>query len=176
MERAGVPSMRAQAVVPVLTTRVVLRAVLTTVAVALSLYLIYLLRQPLTWIFIAGFLAIALSGPVHFLQRRMRRGLAVTLVYVGLILLPVLIFAAHIPPIVEQANNLADNLPRYAAQLRDFVQGNPQLRDLEANYDITGKIEEQAATLPGRIGDAAGVLSGIGVGIVNSLFATITIL
>jgi predicted PurR-regulated permease PerM len=29
---------------------------------------IYLLRKPLTWIFIAGFIAIALSGPVHFLS------------------------------------------------------------------------------------------------------------
>ena len=49
----------------------------------LALYLIYLLRQPLTWIFIAGFIAIALSGPVNVLQRRMRRGLAVALVYLG---------------------------------------------------------------------------------------------
>ena len=37
--------------------------VLTVVACVLALYLIYLLRKPLTWIFIAGFLAIALSGP-----------------------------------------------------------------------------------------------------------------
>ena len=53
------------------------------VACVLALYLIYLLRRPLTWIFIAGFIAIALSGPVNFLQRRMRRGLAVALVYAG---------------------------------------------------------------------------------------------
>ena len=43
----------------------------------LALYLIYRLRRPITWIFIAGFIAIALSGPVAFLQRRMRRGAAV---------------------------------------------------------------------------------------------------
>ena len=41
--------------------------VLIVVCVVLTLYLIYLLRRPLTWIFIAGFLAIALSGPVNFL-------------------------------------------------------------------------------------------------------------
>ena len=152
------------------------RTVLTVIAVVVSLYVVYLLRKPLTWIFIAGFLAIALSGPVNFLQRHMKRGLAIALVYVGLILLPGLIFAALIPPIVEEGNNLADNLPQYARDLRGFVQGNAQLRDLEANYDITGKLEEQASSLPARIGDAAGVLSGIGVGIVNSLFAAITIL
>ena len=64
------------------------RSSLIVVAVVLALYLIYLLRRPLTWIFIAGFLAIALSGPVNFLQRRMRRGFAIALVYLGLILFP----------------------------------------------------------------------------------------
>src|SRR3712207_5578180 len=160
MERAGVPSVRATATVPVLTTRVVLRAVLTTVTVALTLYLIYLLRKPLTWIFIAGFLAIALSGPVNLLQRRIgRRGAAVGIVYTALILLPVLVMAALIPPIVTQGNNLAQSLPEYARDLSSFVQDNDRLRQLEADYDITGKLEEQAAKLPARLGDAAGVLS-----------------
>ena len=52
-----------------LSTRMVLRVVMVVVMVVLALWLIYLLRQPLTWIFIAGFLAIALSGPVDWLQR-----------------------------------------------------------------------------------------------------------
>ena len=37
-----------------LTIRAVLRTVLVVVAVALTLVLIYMLRKPLTWIFIAG--------------------------------------------------------------------------------------------------------------------------
>jgi predicted PurR-regulated permease PerM len=163
-------------VTPVFSTRTVLRIVLTVVAVVIALYLVYLLRRPLTWIFIAGFLAIALAGPVNFLQRSMRRGFAIAIVYLGLILLPILIFAALVPPIVEQANTLAEDLPDYARDLTEFVRGNERLRELEQNYDITGKLEEQAATLPGRIGDAAGVLSNIGLGIVNSLFAGVTIL
>ena len=162
---------------PLLTTRVVARIVLTVVAVVLALYVVYLLRRPLTWIFIAGFLAIALSGPVSFLQQRdMRRGLSVALVYVGVILIPMMIFAALVPPIVEEGNNLAQSLPQYARDLSEFVQQNARLRQLEADYDITGKLEEQAAALPSRLGDAAGVLSDIGVTIVNSLFAGITIL
>ena len=56
------------------------------------------------------------------------------------------------------------------------MQKNDRLRQLEQDYDITGKLEEQAAKLPARLGDAAGVLSDIGVGIVNSLFAAITII
>ena len=97
---------------------------LTVVACVLALYMIYLLRRPLTWIFIAGFIAIALSGPVNFLQRRMRRGFAVALVYAALVLVPVLIMAALIPPIVTQGNNLAQSLPDYARDLTTFVQKN----------------------------------------------------
>ena len=161
---------------PWLSTRAILRVVITVLVCVLTLYLIYLLRRPITWIFIAGFIAIALSGPVAFLQRRMRRGSAVALVYLGLILVPVLIISALVPPIVTQGNNLAQSLPDYAKDLTEFVQKNRQLRQLEQDYDITGKLEEQAAKLPARLGDAAGVLSDIGVGFVNSLFAGITII
>jgi predicted PurR-regulated permease PerM len=171
-----VPARAANPVSPMLSTRQVVRTVLTVVVIVLALYLIFLLRKPLTWIFIAGFLAIALSGPVNFLQRWMRRGLAVAAVYVALILVPVLIMAALVPPIVTQANNLAQSLPDYARDVTDFVQRNDRLSEIEADYDITGKLEEQAGKLPSRIGDAAGVLSDIGVGIVNSVFAGITIL
>jgi predicted PurR-regulated permease PerM len=166
----------AQPSTPPLSTRAIVRVVLTVIACVLALYLIYLLRRPLTWIFIAGFIAIALSGPVAFLQRWMKRGLAVAAVYAGLILVPVLITAALIPPIVTQGNNLAQSLPDYARDVTQFVQKNDRLRQLEQDYDITAKLEEQAAKLPARLGDAAGVLSDIGVGIVNSLFAGITIL
>jgi predicted PurR-regulated permease PerM len=159
-----------------LSTRAILRVVVTVLVCVLALYLVYLLRRPITWIFIAGFIAIALSGPVAFLQRRMRRSAAVALVYLGLILVPVLIMAALVPPIVTQGNNLAQSLPDYARDLTEFVEKNDRLRQLEADYDITGKLEEQAAKLPARLGDAAGVLSDIGVGVVNSLFAAITII
>ena len=159
-----------------LSTRAIVRIVLTVIVCVLALYLIYLLRRPLTWIFIAGFLAIALSGPVNLLQSRMRRGAAVGIVYTALVLVPVAIMAALVPPIVTQGNNLAQSLPEYARDLSEFVQENERLRQLEADYDITGKLEEQAAKLPARLGDAAGVLSDIGVGVVNSLFASITII
>jgi len=161
---------------PSLSTRGIVRIVLTVIACVLALYVIYLLRRPLTWIFIAGFIAIALSGPVAFLQRKMKRGLAVASVYAGLILVPVLIMSALIPPIVTQGNNLAQSLPDYARDLTEFVQKDRRLRKLERDYDITGKLEEQASKLPARLGDAAGVLSDIGVGVVNSLFAAITII
>src|SRR5918993_3268343 len=106
----------------------------------------------------------------------MKRGLAIALVYVALILLPVLIGAMLVPPVVEQLNNLIQNLPAYAGDLQDFVNENERLAQLEADYNITAELQKQAATLPGRFGDAAGILSDIGLGLVNSVFAAVTIL
>lgn len=159
-----------------LSSRVVLRVVLIVVLVVLALWLIYEVRRPLTWVFIAGFVAIALSGPVNLLQRRMRRGFAIALVYFGLILVPVLVAAMLVPPIVEQLNLLIDNLPQYVTDLQQFVAKNEQLRQLEQDYNITAELQKQASSLPARVGDAAGILSGIGLGLVNSIFAGVTIL
>ncbi len=153
-----------------------LRVVIVVVTVVLTLYLIYLLRQPLTWIFIAGFLAVALSGPVNVLARYMKRGFAIAIVYLTLILIPFLLGALLIPPVVEQLNNLIDNLPRYVDDLQEFVQENERLRQIEADYNITAELEQQARTLPSRFGDAAGILSDIGLGLVNSVFAGVSIL
>jgi predicted PurR-regulated permease PerM len=156
--------------------RTVLRTVLIVVAVALTLYLIFLLRRPLTWIFIAGFLAIALSGPVNLLERFVKRGFAVALVYVGLIVVPLGLIGLLIPPIVTQANRLVDNLPGYARDVSDFVARNDTLHKLQQDYNLTGKLEQQASKLPAKLGDAAGVLSDIGLGIVNSVFSAVTII
>ncbi len=158
-------------------TRAVLRVVLTVVASALALYLIWVLRKPITWIVIAGFIAIAVTPPVRFLESRVgRRGLAVAIVFLGLVLTPIAIGAVLVPPVVNEAQNLADKVPEYAADLRKFARDNSQLRKLEEDYDITGTLQDQAEKLPSKLGGAAGVLSDIGLGLVNSLFAGITIL
>ena len=154
----------------------VLRTVLIVVAVALALYLVYLLRTPLTWLAIAAFLAVAMSGPVNVLQRHMRRGFAIALTYLALILIPIGLGAMLIPSLVDQIEELAGNVPEYAQDVEDFVQDNDTLNDLNDKYDFTSEIQNAADDLPSKIGDAAGVLQDIGVGVVSSIFATVTIL
>ena len=157
--------------------KAILRVVIVVVGVLIGLYMAYVLRKPITWIVIGGFIAIAVSGPIRWLQHRgLPRGLSIAAVYTALILTPVLVGAVLVPPIVNEANNLADQVPEYVADLRSFVQDNERLRELEEDYDITGQLQEQATKLPEKLGGAAGVLSDIGLGLVNSLFATITIL
>ena len=156
--------------------RVILRIVLVIVGVVLTLYVIYRLRKPLSWIVIATFLAVAMSGPVNLLARHMRRGFAIFLSYLGLLLVPVLLAAILVPPIVSGVNDLAKKAPDYAAQARDYVQKNKRLRKLEEDYGVITKLEEEAKKLPSKLGTAAGTLKDVGVGVVNSIFAGVTIL
>ena len=159
-----------------LTVRAIVRTVLVIVCVILILYLLYLLRKPISWLLISIFLAVALSPFVNHLARRMKRGLAITIVYLGMLLVPVLLIALIVPPLITEANNFAENLPQYADDVTTFVQENERLRDLNQDYDITGSLQEEAAKLPERLGGAAGTLRDIGFGIVSSLFALLTIL
>jgi predicted PurR-regulated permease PerM len=158
------------------TPRTIVRTVLTVVSVLLVIYVLYLLRRPVSWLIIAAFLAIATAGPVNFFQRRMKRGFAIAAVYLILILIPVGLGALLIPPIVNQVEDLAANAPEYVQDVEDWVVKNDTLNDLNDDYDITAKLSEEAEKLPEKIPDAAGVLSDIGVGVVNSVFAGVTIL
>jgi predicted PurR-regulated permease PerM len=165
-----------RASVPEIPARTVLRVVWIVVLSVLVLYLVYLLRKPIGWVLTAAFIAIALSGPVNRLNRHMRRGFAITLVYLGVILVPIGLTALVVPPLVTQGTNLAGDLPQYANDVQDFVNKNERLRKLDQKYDITGELNKQAASLPAKVGDAAKVLGDIGLGLVNSVFALINIL
>jgi predicted PurR-regulated permease PerM len=156
--------------------RTIVRIVLIVVAVAISLYLIWLLRRPIGWLLAAAFLAVALSGPVNYLSTRMRRGFAITIVYLGLLLVPIGLIALIVPPLITQANDFAQDVPEYARDVREFVEDNERLRELNEDYNITDKLEEEAGKLPGRLGGAASTLRDVGFGIVNSVFALLTIL
>ncbi len=156
--------------------RTVVRVVLIIVAVILLLYLIYLVRKPIGWLLIATFLAVALSGPVNVLDRYMKRGFAIAIVYLALLAVPISLGALIVPSLVREGNNLADNAPNYARDVTDFVQENERLREINEDYDVTSKLQEEAGKLPGKLGGAAGTLRDVGFGIINSIFALVTIL
>jgi len=156
--------------------RSIVRIVLIVVCVAICLYLIFLLRRPITWLLVSVFLAVALASPVNFLAAKMRRGFAITIVYLGLLLVPILLMALIVPPLITEANNFAKNVPDYAQEVSEFVEKNERLRELNKDYDLTGQLEKEAGKLPGKLGGAASTLRDVGFGVVSSLFALITIL
>jgi predicted PurR-regulated permease PerM len=156
--------------------RAILRVVVTVTLSALAIYILYLVREPLSYVFLGAFLAVAASGPVNLLSRKLPRGLAIALVYLGIVFIPIGIALILVPPVVEQGVKLANNLPEYAQDLNEAFDENPQLREANEKYDITTKLEDVAENLVSRIGDAAGALVDIGAGVVSSIFALVTIL
>ena len=156
--------------------RAILRIVLVIVGVVLCLYVIYLLRKPIGWIVLATFIAVAMAAPVNLLARHMHRGVAIALAYLGLLAVPILLALILVPPIVNGVDDLASRAPAYAADAQDYVQKNETLRKLEDDYGVISQLQEQAKKLPNKIGGAAGTLKDLGVGVVNSVFAAVTIL
>ena len=157
-------------------TRTILRTVLIVILAALALYVLYRVRKPLSFVVVAAFIAVAMTGPVNLLERKMKRGLAVAVAYLILIAIPIILGVLLIPTMVGQAEDLANNVPEYAQDVTDFVNDNETLSGLNEKYDFTSEIESAAKELPSKIGDAANILKDIGVGVVNSIFAFVTVL
>ena len=157
-------------------TRVVVRTVVIVLVAVVAVYVMYLLRKPIGWLVIAGFLAVAMSGPVNFLHRHVPRGLAIALAYLALLMIPVALGAILVPSIVRAGNDLADNVPGYVNDVQDYVNKNEKLRKINDDYEITDKLKEQANKLPSKLGGAAGTLANLGSGLVSGIFAAVTIL
>jgi predicted PurR-regulated permease PerM len=157
------------------TVRTILRVIATGVVAALALYVVYRLRTPISYVLMAGFVAVVVSGPVAWLSRRMPRGLAVLLVYLGGIMLPVIVGAILIPPAVRAASELVSEFPGWVSDLRSFMQDNQQLREVNENFDLVSRLETWASDAASHLDDAAGVLANFGAGLVGSIFALLMI-
>jgi predicted PurR-regulated permease PerM len=157
------------------TPRAILRTVLIVLCVVFALYLVYALRKPISWLVIATFLAIALSGPVNLLGRHMPRGFAILIAYLTLILVPIGIAALIIPPLVNELTDLAKNVPKYVHDAQDWLTTNPTLKRLDDQYDIGARLQQKAQELPTHLDDAASTLSSVGSTVVGSLFEAFNI-
>jgi len=81
-----------------------------------------------------------------------------------------------VPPVVTQAQHFVDDAPRYAKDVTNYIERNRTPRNPQRKYDIGGQLQKKAGELPGKIASAASVLAEIGLGVVNSVFAVVTIL
>jgi predicted PurR-regulated permease PerM len=156
-----------------LSTRTIARIVLTVVVTLGVLYLLYQVRSVLLLVFISAFLAVALGPPVYWFRRRgLPRSLSILLVYLliaaGIVGIGLLI----VPQIVSQVDQLAQDLPGYVDDLRE----NEQFLKYDEKYHISDKLKEQAAKLPEHLGDAAGALQSITVGVFGALVQLVTVL
>jgi predicted PurR-regulated permease PerM len=153
--------------------RAIARVVLVTAAILAGLYLLYQLRTVLTLLLIAVFFALAIAPAVNWLdRRRVPRSLAILLVYFSIAGAIFGIGLLVVPPMVDGVNDLSDDLPGYVEDLRE----NETFREYDDKYDITEKLTEQAEELPSKLGDAAGTLRDVTVGVFSRFVQLFSIL
>lgn len=122
-------------------------------------------------IVVALFLAVGLSPVVDLLVRRgVRRGLAVTVVALGLLGVVVLFAVAIVPVVRDQVTTLVDRAP----ELFDRLRTNAVLLDLDERFDVFDRLEEKLGD-----SDLASQLFGgaLGVGrfLLGAVFNTVVI-
>ena len=88
---------------------------------ALFFYVIYLIRIAVIPLFIAMAIAYLISPLMHLLNRKMRRGFAVTITYILFTGIVALIFFFIIPIIVDQFRVFIDKFPSYLLNLNDTI-------------------------------------------------------
>lgn len=150
--------------------------VLALVFVTLLLvWLVQLLKTPILWLIIAMFVAIAASGPVNWLAKRMRRGFAIAIVYSLIVLLPIGLGAALLPPLVNSTVSLVNDMPAYISDFQDTLQKNEKFQKIDENFDVNKELSNFASSLSGKLGSAASALGSIGSALLSSIFAAFSI-
>jgi predicted PurR-regulated permease PerM len=162
--------------------RTVLQVTGVLLGVAVALWVVFIARQVITWMFVALFLTLALNPAVSALEQRgWRRGLATGAILLVALALIAGVAALLIPPLVHQITGFVDAVPGY---IHDLTKGRGPFGFLERKYHIVEKVQ-QAVSNGGATklaGGASAVLSitrsvitGV-VGVVTIIFLTIFML
>lgn len=156
-----------------LSTRTIVRVFFTLVALGVLLYTLYLVRSVIGLLLIAVFLAVALGPAVdRAATMKLPRPVAILAVFLCLFIAIFLIGLVVVPPIVNEVQAFAKDVPNYI----DDIRANDTLREYDDKYDITAKLEDQASSLPSRLGDAAGALQAVTVGVFSTVIQLVTVL
>lgn len=123
---------------------------------------------------VALFLAIGLNPAVEFLQRRrVPRMLAVTIVFVALLVFVAGFVSAIVPPLVQQSQELWANRDNYLATL----QNNPTINRLDDRFQLLDRAQKYLDTRGEALGSqlATGIV-GASKAIASGLFNTFSVL
>jgi predicted PurR-regulated permease PerM len=154
----------------------VARAALVVLIVASIYHAAADVSETLVLVVIAIVIAVGLDPAVRFLVHiGMRRGLAVATIFLaaGLFLL---LFALLVgPPLVGQIGGLADDVPRYAA---DLSRRSDWIGRYLREHDVAAEVQGFLADIPSKVAASFGTIVGVAGRIGSGIFqlATVAIL
>jgi len=154
-----------------------LRTILVTVAVVAVTYLagqlLYRLRTIVLLIIVAGFVALLLNPLVVLLQRRIpRRGLAVTVVTLGALVVFAVLAYSFGNPLVNGITGLADRLPGYVASAQ---HGTGWIGHLATKYHVQAWVQKNAPKLVTYAEGLSKPVLTVGKGAISLLIELFTI-
>lgn len=148
----------------------VLWVVLLTAGV---LFVLFEIKRILIWLFVAVFFAAVISPLVSRLERRgVRRGLAVLIVTLGLLIVGGIVTYLFVKPLLTQSIQFAQDLPSTV----DRLQRAPLIRQAVERFNLEDRLTQTQADLPQRLAGLSGPLIGIFRGVGQALLALVTIL
>ena len=129
-------------------------------------------RSVIVLIVVAMFLAIGLNPVVEWLVARgLRRGVAIAIVFFGVIGAFVGFGFALLPPVIEQSNAFVKELPDYLADLRR----NPTIRQFDDDYGVIERAQDYVTK--GDLGQRMfGSIVGVGRVVLNAVFSAFSLL
>ncbi|GGK86010.1 hypothetical protein Sme01_39320 [Sphaerisporangium melleum] len=129
-------------------------------------------RNVIVLIVVAGFLAVGLNPVVEALQRRgLHRRWAISLVFLGVIVMFALFGLAIIPPVSQQLTDFVGAVPGYMQELLS----NPTIKQLDEDYQILANLQTYI-TSGGLGATVAGGIVGAGAVVLDAFFSGFTLL
>ena len=154
-----------------------LRTILVTAGVVVAIYmaakLMYLLRNIVVLMLVAGFVAILLAPAVAIVQRRIpRRGLAVTIVTVCSVLVFIGLALTFGVPLVNGVTHLADRLPSYIASTQ---HGKGWVGHLVTRYHVRSWVQRNTPKLVGYAQSLSKPALTVGKGAISVIIELFTL-
>ncbi|MCU1498173.1 MAG: hypothetical protein JWM47_2126 [Acidimicrobiales bacterium] len=133
------------------------------------------LWKVVTYLLVAMFVAVILTPPVDFFQRklRMRRGMATFLVFLlGLVALSGLIYS-FVRPLVDQGQKFSDNVP---TMVEDAQEGKGPVGRLVEKYELENWVDQNQETIDRQVRAAGGRGLSLLQTVFSGIVAAVTVL
>ncbi len=147
-----------------------------TVTVVLTYFVLLQAHSVLNILILVLIAAVLALGLDPFVRRLtgfgMRRGLAVTLIFVVAVAFIALFAALVVPPLVKEISGLANDIPRYVARLQTRQDWIGQF---VRKYDLATRLKQAAAEIPAKVSNSFGTILGITGQVASVIFNLLTI-
>ncbi len=150
----------------VISTRTVMRILMTILLFVASIEFIIILQAQLIWLAISFFLALALTPATDWLARfmpRKNRGLALFILLLSCLSIFIYMVVVLTPPFIDQLSNLVRNFPTY---WQNLTTSNSSLGSLLRNVDINSVVTSNQDKILGSLSNAGAWLGSIASGVI----------